>query len=296
MRITVHIYNRSGDSISLVGDYSDGSGIDIKITGTEGELMPKVIRPVIGIQRILAIKPNSEFNFPLYLTNMYKFSATGTALVSWNAKIPVVVNNSIVSVTSSGAFPVKIRDGNNDELYNSLSQLLDHAINAADVATKMGMVEGICSIRDPGVIPYLQRLLNVREGELRAIETLIQEWSNDQNAEKVIDNYIDTTSNDSGLRTVIEIYHEKHRLLTDTQLSRLLKSRDDAIRFCGILYMRGILDTLHLDALPQLSKDPNAGIVMQCDEILKAFTEILNKNESKSFKKQESDKAKAFGF
>jgi len=279
MRITVHIYNRSGDSISLVGDYSDGSGIDIKITGTEGELMPKVIRPVIGIQRILAIKPNSEFNFPLYLT-----------------KIPVVVNNSIVSVTSSGAFPVKIRDGNNDELDNSLSQLLDHAINAADVATKMGMVEGICSIRDPGVIPYLQRLLNVREGELRAIETLIQEWSNDQNAEKVIDNYIDTTSNDSGLRTVIEIYHEKHRLLTDTQLSRLLKSRDDAIRFCGILYMRGILDTLHLDALPQLSKDPNAGIVMQCDEILKAFTEILNKNESKSFKKQESDKAKAFGF
>ena len=98
------------------------------------------------------------------------------------------------------------------------------------------------------------------------------------------------------IRRIIDILRKNKRMLSDSQLSHLLKSHDEAIRFCGISYIRGMLDSLHLDAIPPLSKDPNVGIVALCDEILKMFSDILSKNESKSFKKQEAAKASANGF
>jgi hypothetical protein len=138
---------------------------------------------------------------------------------------------------------------------------------------------------------------NVREGELRSLETLIAVWGNDPNAQKIVDNYIDTTSDADKLRFIIAFYRENHELVVDSQLSRLLKSKDDPIRFCGILYIRGVLDSMHLsESIPQLSKDTNPGIIAQCDEILKVFSDILSKNESKSLKKQEVGKATANGF
>jgi hypothetical protein len=296
MAVIVHVYNRSNGKISIIEDYADGKGINITIAGVEGEPIDKTIADRVEPHHLITINPNSEFNYRLYLSNMYRFSAPGVAQVSWDAKMHVIVNDSAESVTSSGNFTVRIRERNNEELGMELSRLLDFSINAPDPVTKSGMIEGICSIRDPAVLPFLQRLLNVQSGESRSLETLLRVWNADPNAEKIVDNYIKTTSDSANLRMIVGIYLEQRKLLTDSQLSHLLKSKDVAIRFCGILYIHGILDTLHLDSIPQFSRDPNGGIIAQCDEILKVFADILSKNESKSFKKQEAAKQSAGGF
>ena len=243
----------------------------------------------MSLPRPVTLAANGQYEFSLYLTNYFDFTGIGAVSFEWKIVIPTVKNDALIPVQSTGAFSVAIHADELGALDAELSRYLNIAQNEKDHAVRQAMIEGICSIHDPKVLPFLQRLLAVPDGEGRSIETLCQEWINNPECTQILGNYIETSSNTRGITDVIAKLLENRRFLSNKQLSRLLHSPDVSIRYCGLCYIHELLSSMHLDDLPKNGPEYNIGIGNEYENIFKILTDVLEQ-KNKISPKQQGDK------
>ena len=294
--IVIHIYNRGADKLPLLLGYPLNNCVEYHISGVSSAAHVSAVSAsnVVGIGPgpMLLVEGNSESTITSYLNENFDIENEGVATISWTVYLQTISDNKIMTATYSGIFSIPIRVGDAHELESVLSRYLSFAQTAKDDMVKSGYVEGICSIHQPVVIPFLQKLLTIPQGKKRALDVLCDEWLGNRDADEVIGKYLDSETDSNYLLSVISRNLAHGRMLSNKQLSRLVDSDNPAMRSCGIWYIQSVLSSLQLE---RVLKGNDAWKKSENENLFKTLSDILERI-GRVVPQKEAGKSTANGF
>ena len=231
----------------------------------------------------IVLRPNSTGLACLFLNDYLHFENAGPTIVRWScsataADVTNKNSNGVsdfddkgISIRASGAFGITLENHSDEELKNSLAAYIVTISAAPDSPLSSQYAHGICSVRSPVVIPYLEKMMSIPGWQYVALRCLAYDWFAENSVKKRLISDLMATNDPVAARIVTDAYIQNNCLISTEALNCLLKSRNDGLQVVGIRYARALLHRLSVSNIARLSSEKKDSVSEAASEFFGAL-------------------------